>query len=100
VRPNVRKGTANRLYNVHVKRYTSSQVRERLADVLDAAERGEEVIIERRGVRYSVRAERVNRSARRGRRPLVSIVDPAVAAGEWTWTWKPDGLTFSSKRRR
>jgi len=82
-----------------VKRYTSSQVRERLADVLDAAERGEEVIIERRGVRFSIRAERAG-STRRRRQPVIETVDPAVAAGEWTWTWKPAGLTFSSKRRR
>jgi hypothetical protein len=81
-----------------MKRYTSSQVRERLADVLDAAERGEEVIIERRGVRYTVRAERANPS-RRTRKPLIHILDPGVAAGEWTWTWKADGLTFSPKRR-
>ena len=74
-------------------------MRERLADVLDAAERGEEVVIERRGVRYSVRAERAN-PARRTRKPLIDIVDPAVATGEWTWTWKRDGLAFSSKRRR
>jgi antitoxin (DNA-binding transcriptional repressor) of toxin-antitoxin stability system len=82
-----------------MKRYTSSQVRERLADVLDAAERGEEVIIERRGVRYLIRAERAN-PARRSRKPLVDVVDPAVAMGEWTWTWKADGLAFSAKRRR
>jgi hypothetical protein len=82
-----------------MKRYTSSQVRERLADVLDAAERGEEVVIERRGVRYFIRAERA-KPATRARKPLVDVVDPAVAAGEWTWTWKADGLAFSSKRRR
>ena len=81
-----------------MKRYTSSQVRERLADVLDAAERGEEVIIERRGVRYFVRAERA-KPARRTRKPLIRTLDPGVAAGEWTWAWKADGLTFSSKRR-
>jgi antitoxin (DNA-binding transcriptional repressor) of toxin-antitoxin stability system len=82
-----------------MKRYTSSQVRERLADVLDAAERGEEVIIERRGVRYVIRAERAKVN-RRPQTSLISGVDPGVAAGEWTWTWKDDGLTFSSKRRR
>jgi antitoxin (DNA-binding transcriptional repressor) of toxin-antitoxin stability system len=82
-----------------MKRYTSSQVRERLADVLDAAERGEEVIIERRGVRYFVRAERAT-LAPRTRKPLIRILDPGVAAGEWTWAWNADGLTFSSKRRR
>ena len=82
-----------------MKRYTSSQVRERLADVLDAAERGEEVIIERRGVRYFVRAER-DKLARRTRKPLIRVIDPDVAAGEWTWTWKAAGLTFASKRHR
>ena len=90
---------ADRLYNVHMKRYTSSQVRERLADVLDAAERGEEVVIERRGVRYVIRAERAKR-VQRTRKPLIESIDPGVASGEWTWAWKADGLTFSSKRRR
>ena len=83
-----------------MKRYTSSQVRERLADVLDAAERGEEVVIERRGVRYVIRAEESARPVRRSRKPMIEIIDPAVAEGEWTWTWKPGGLTFSSRRRR
>ena len=83
-----------------MKRYTSSQVRERLADVLDAAERGEEVVVERRGVRYSIRAEESVRPARRLRTPMIEIVDPAVARGEWTWKWKPGGPTFSSRRRR
>jgi len=82
-----------------MKRYTSSQVRERLADVLDAAERGEEVIIERRGVRYFVRAERA-KPPRRPRKPIIRTLDPGVAAGEWTWTWKADGVAFSPKRRR
>ena len=82
-----------------MKRYTSSQVRERLSDVLDAAERGEPVIIERRGVRYAIRAEGRTPPARR-RRPLVDIVDPAVADGEWTWTWRSRGLTFTPRRRR
>jgi antitoxin (DNA-binding transcriptional repressor) of toxin-antitoxin stability system len=83
-----------------MKRYTSSQVRERLADVLDAAERGEEVVIERRGVRYSIRAEGRAQPARRSRKPMIEILDPTVAAGEWTWNWRPGGLTFAARRRR
>ena len=83
-----------------MKRYTSSQVRERLAEVLDAAERGEDVIIERRGVRFAIRAEGRTRSTRRPRRPLIDIIDPAVADGEWTWTFRPRGLTFAPRRRR
>ena len=87
------------LYNVQMKRYTSSQVRERLADVLDAVERGEDVVIERRGVRFAIRTEGQRPPARR-RQPLVDIVDPAVAEGEWTWTWRSRGLAFTPRRRR
>jgi antitoxin (DNA-binding transcriptional repressor) of toxin-antitoxin stability system len=88
------------LYSVRINRYTSSQVRERLADVLDAAERGEEVVVERRGVRFVIRAERARRSGRNARQPMIEILDPAVAEGAWTWTFKSAGLTFLSKRRR
>jgi prevent-host-death family protein len=40
-----------------MKRYSASQARARLAEVLDAAQRGMPVVIERRGVRYVVRVE-------------------------------------------
>ena len=83
-----------------MKRYTSSQVRERLADVLDSAERGEQVVIERRGVRFSITAEGRNPPARRSRRPLIDIIDPAIAKGEWTWTFRSRGLTFTPRPRR
>ena len=84
-----------------MKRYTSSQVRERLSDVLDAAERGEEVVIERRGARFFLRVEGSDRpAARRRGRPAIEILDPAVAKGEWTWAWKPTGLAFTKRPRR
>ena len=40
-----------------MKRYTVAHVRERLADVLDEAEQGNPVVIERRGVRYVLAVE-------------------------------------------
>jgi len=84
-----------------VKRYTSSQVRERLSDVLDEVERGEEVVIERRGARFLLHADRSGRpKARRRGPPAIEILDPAVAKGEWTWTWKPAGLAFTKRARR
>jgi hypothetical protein len=83
-----------------VKRYTSSQVRQRLSAVLDAAERGEHVIIERRGVRFALRAERADDKKRSRRPPLFEIVDPAVEAGQWTWTWTPRGLRFKSRLKK
>ncbi len=79
------------MYNVRMsRRYTVSQVRERLSDALDEADRGTPVTIERRGVRYRlvrVAAEPEKRTVRR--RPRIQILDPAVAAGEWRWDWAP-----------
>ena len=70
-----------------------------MAEVLDAAERGERVVIERRGVRFAVQAERRAPRLRR-RRSLIEALDPAVADGRWTWTWSPDGLTFKGRSKK
>ena len=82
-----------------MKRYTVSQVRERLAEALDEAERGQSVVIERKGVRYSLKVERPSRRPKK-RKPMFEILDPAVAAGQWTWDWQPGSLTFRDTRRR
>lgn len=82
-----------------MKRYTSSQVRERFAEMLDAADKGEEIFIERRGVRYVLRAES-NRSARKRRRSLITYMHPAVEAGQWTWEPGSAGLEFVDTRRK
>lgn len=83
-----------------MKRYSSSELRSRLAEVLDAAERGESVVIERRGKRFALRAERGRRRTPPSRGPLVDIVDPAVAEGQWTWALSPAGLTFKRRSRK
>jgi antitoxin (DNA-binding transcriptional repressor) of toxin-antitoxin stability system len=84
-----------------MNRYTISQVRERLSDVLDEAERGERIVIERRGVRFVLQAERAaRRTAGPTRRPRIEVLDPTVASGEWTWAWRPCGLTFTKRQRR
>jgi antitoxin (DNA-binding transcriptional repressor) of toxin-antitoxin stability system len=81
-----------------MKRYTAAQARQHLSDVLDAAAAGESVIIERRGVRYTVTAARTQKkSGRRG--SVIDILDPAVAAGQWTWTPAPGGVRFSPRKR-
>jgi antitoxin (DNA-binding transcriptional repressor) of toxin-antitoxin stability system len=86
------------MYNVHVKRYTVAQVRQRLAEALDLAEGGEPVVIERRGVQFRLTAVRSRR--RTSRRSLIEILDPAVMEGRWTWSWQPGGLRFRPRRRR
>jgi antitoxin (DNA-binding transcriptional repressor) of toxin-antitoxin stability system len=81
------------------KRYTVAAVRERLAEALDEAEKGTPVIIERKGVRYRLTVEPGVRSRPAKRVPRITIVDPAVRRGDWTWDWAPDGFTFDGKGR-
>jgi antitoxin (DNA-binding transcriptional repressor) of toxin-antitoxin stability system len=78
------------------KRYTSSQVRERLADFLDSAERGEPVYIERRGVRFVLQTVSARRPHTR-RRSIIASLDPAVADGRWTWNWTARSLRFAKR---
>jgi len=81
-----------------MKRYTAAQARQHLSAVLDAAEAGEPVLIERRGVRFAVNAEAKGTSRRR--RATVEWMDPAVEAGQWTWIWTTRGLRFTARKPR
>jgi hypothetical protein len=82
-----------------MKRFSAAQARQHLSALLDAAEKGERVVIERRGVRFGVRAEPPRRSASRPP-PVVEILDPAVVDGRWTWRLGRGGLVFSGPKRR
>jgi hypothetical protein len=86
------------VYNVHMKKYTVSLVRERLSDALDQAERGEAVLIERRGVTYRLSVEKPRRS-RRSASPKIEILDKTVEAGAWSWDWQDGELRFRARRR-
>lgn len=87
------------MYIVHVKVYSVSLARARLADLLDAAERGERVFIERRGIRHAITV--AEPSAKwGGGRPRLQIVDEDVEAGSWSWEWKADGVQFKAPRKR
>lgn len=87
------------MYNVHMKRYTVAQVRERLAEAFDSAERGVPVVIERRGVRFRLEAVRPRRRSV-GHKSLVEALDPAVESGRWSWTWKSGSLRFTGRGQR
>jgi len=82
-----------------MKRFTTATAKQRFSLLLDAAERGEAVIIERRGVRFRVQPERQAATKKKRRRPIIEIVDPAVAKGVWQWQWRADGLRFSKNLR-
>ena len=82
-----------------MKRYTAATARQQFSLLLDAAERGETVLIERRGVRFRVHTERPSAPKRTPRASVIEIVDPAVVAGEWTWEWEPKGIRFAATKR-
>ena len=83
-----------------MKRYTTSELRARLSEVFDAAERGEPIVVERRGARFRIEVERANEKPADRRRSLIAWMDPAVAEGRWTWTGSPGRLRFKPLPRK
>jgi len=81
-----------------MKRYSAAQARQQFSAVLDSAEKGEPVVVERRGVRFCIRTEPAKRSSRR-LGPVIELLDPAVASGIWSWKWQSKGLRFSARKR-
>jgi prevent-host-death family protein len=71
------------------------EARAAFGDLLDAAERGEPVIIRRRGVEFVLQPRKV--AARAPRRPAVEWVDPSLADGQWTWVWGKTGVRPRSR---
>ena len=88
------------LYNVHnMKHLKVAEARARFGEILDDAEKGKPVVIERRGVRFRVVAEpEVRVTVRKGK--VFSAIDPVVMAGQWSWTAGPTGLRFAARRKR
>jgi antitoxin (DNA-binding transcriptional repressor) of toxin-antitoxin stability system len=90
------------LYNVQMKRYTVTEARMRMAEMLDSAESGESVLIERKGVRFQILPS-VGKAAGQGttkKAPILEILDEAIERGEWTWKGGPEGLTFARRTPR
>lgn len=81
-----------------MKKYSVAMVRERLSEALDQAERGNPVVIERRGVTYELT---VQKSARRKKRrtPQIEILDRALITGQWTWDWQDGELQIRTCRQ-
>ncbi len=84
------------MYNV--KRYSTAKARAKLSTLLDAAENGEIIVIERRGVRFRLRSE--EEKPRRKRRSRIEHVDPLILEGDWTWSMGAGGLRLRRKSRR
>jgi hypothetical protein len=80
-----------------VKGFTVAEARARFGDLLDQAQEGKSVVIERRGVRFMLRAEEV--AATGPPQPFFEWLDPAVEAGQWTWDLTKSGAKFRRKRK-
>ena len=77
-------------------RYTATDARRHFFQLLDAAERGEQVVLERHGVRFKLvleAAEVVETPA-----AVLIVNDPEVLQGDWTWTSDEQGqLQFQAR---
>lgn len=90
------------MYNVPaMKHLRVAEARARFGEVLDDAEKGAPVIIERRGVRFRVVAEAAQApDAGSQGEPLFAHVDSAVMAGQWSWKPAAGGMAFAPRRKK
>jgi hypothetical protein len=70
-------------------RLTASEARKVFFDLLDAAEKGDEVLIERKGVRFRLAVDKPG--PRKARRSPLRVEDPALLSGQWTWVPDKNG---------
>jgi antitoxin (DNA-binding transcriptional repressor) of toxin-antitoxin stability system len=88
-----------------MKQYTVSELREHLAGALDRAERGEPVVVARRGRRFRIVTD-TPASARVRAKAFFQVTDPRLLETGWTWVWTAPGhqmrlrTTRRSKRPR
>jgi len=80
-----------------MRKYSVSMVRERLAEALDDADRGEPVFIERRGVTYELTVRKSPRRRKKAARQI-DIVDKTIVEGNWTWEWEKGDLKLRARR--
>ncbi len=87
------------MYTVHMPRFTATEARKQLFRLLDSAEKGEEVILERRGTRFRIMLDPGPKSGDHPIAPL-NVTDKDVLSGEWTWTAGAEGeLQFRARRK-
>lgn len=90
-----------RVYNVQTmaKPFRVAEARARFGEMLDQAQKGAEVVIERHGVRFRLVAESAPTSPRVDPQ-LFDYVDEDVASGNWTWEPDAAGVRFAARRTR
>lgn len=83
-----------------MKQYTVSELREHLAGAFDRAERGEPVVIARRGRRFRLVTDTPT-DARGRAKAFFQVTDPRLLEIGWTWEWTAPGrpLRLRTPRR-
>ena len=84
---------------IMAKRFLVAEARARFGEILDEADQGETVIIERWGVQYTLQRD-AREPEQVSPRSIFTWVDPAVMSGQWTWTPTKKGLRFTPRRPR
>jgi len=82
-----------------VTKIKASEARQEFFRLLDAVERGETVVVERKGTRFklSLLAEQAVTVLE----SPVRVTDPDVMSGDWTWVGDSEGqLQFEPRPRR
>lgn len=80
--------------------YNVAAARKELSTILNLAESGESVLIERNGTRFRLSAEpRVVRAPSKEQEPYVTLLHPSLEAGEWDWHLGPSGAEFVPRDR-
>jgi prevent-host-death family protein len=82
-----------------MKGFKAAEARAQFGDLLDQAEQGQPVFIERKGVRFLLSVEPSAPPPAARRVAFFTAVDPDVMSGEWTWTSGRKGLAFRPRRR-
>jgi hypothetical protein len=85
-----------------MKGFKVAEARARFGELLDEAEKGETVFIERYGTWFALKAEGppAKSLGRKVPKSTITWAHPAVEAGQWTWREGPNGSEFVDTRRR
>lgn len=80
-------------------RVNATEARQEFFRLLDAVEKGETVVVERKGTRF--RLSLIPAEHETSATSPVQVHDPEVLAGNWTWVGDADGqLQFRARRKR
>jgi Antitoxin Phd_YefM, type II toxin-antitoxin system len=77
------------------RHYSAVDARQHLSELLDRAEQGEAVVIERRGTRFEVRTTQP--ASLKPTRVEIRM-SPDVERGQWSWELKGGGARFRSRK--